>query len=278
MHIISVRPFTRRRGVRRSLPALLSSVNVILARGGRSIDRSMDPARSDSPRVRLDRPKSLERETSRRAASFLSLSRYDSMLFLLPPLTKGFSIFTTYHFCSSGGRVLARRPDDDPLKTGWSSWGSAWNPREYAFTEIAVVHPPPVSTSRFGDFPVQSRANNSHEGGREWFFYACTRWTSYSSNFRRNERYEGNPFTLGNQQLTMSDPDFDNYLISRELIYLDFSFSTRSSSVETLFPFHFYYSSDCFIHPVFTPQVYFISSLPLISSKSLGRQLNVECR
>lgn len=60
MHIISVRPFTRRRGVRSSLQlrALLGSINVN-SRAGRTPgipSRSMD---LDSP-ARLDRPKSLE--------------------------------------------------------------------------------------------------------------------------------------------------------------------------------------------------------------------------
>lgn len=54
--------------------------------------------------------------------------RFD-VLFLLRSIQRGFLFFTTYHFYSSGGRALARRPDDDLPKTGLSSWAHLGPPR-----------------------------------------------------------------------------------------------------------------------------------------------------
>jgi len=117
MHIISVRPFTRRT-VKSTIACVLGSKCILVpARGERSIDwsllRSMDrgPARFDSPRVRLDRPKivSLAGNVAEGGA-FVSLSRYDSMLLLLWSLQKRFSIFSIYHFYSfSRGCVFVRQ-------------------------------------------------------------------------------------------------------------------------------------------------------------------------
>lgn len=180
MHIISVRPFTRRT-VKSTIACVLGSKCILVhARNERSIDRSLlrsmdrGSARFDSPRVRLDRPKivSLAGNVAEGGA-FVSLSRYDSMLLLLWSLQEIFTKEVFYFldilflFIQSPLRFHAtifpkRIVFLDPT----------WTPR------IRFHRPSSFCILRFDDFPVQSRVNNIHEHSREWFFYVCTRRTN----------------------------------------------------------------------------------------------------
>lgn len=122
------------------------------------------------------------------SSSLVSLSRYVDVI-LTTIFTKGFSIFTTYHFHSHlDGRVSTRLSDDDllPLRSPgiYRSLGPQLAAPRMRFHRNRYRPPPTYHPRRhfpLSDFFVQSRVNgSSRRRPRNRFFYIYTRWINRS--------------------------------------------------------------------------------------------------